>query len=466
MAINFLDNVQFNQNQLLGARVENVPSDPNSGQQTGDIIYNTTSNILKYWNGTSFVSLTADTVLPTASEDTIGGVKLFSDTDQSVAANTVTTTASRTYGIQFNSSDQMVVNVPWSDTNTTDWILEGDTGNEDITASTKVKFVGGTNIATVASTGTGRELLTINLDDNVTLAGVLTVSGAGQSSFGGQVTIPTTPSADTDAASKAYVDSSIEGGLNVKGGFNASTGAIVSGGNLTVGATRVAVVVGDYYVVTVAGNFFGNTSTPLTPGDSVLVQTAAAEGGSTIDDFAVIQSDTDLATATNVGIGNVIEAGAADAAMRGLDVSYASGTASVGLDIENESLMTTTPADGDKMIIYDLVDGDGQPSNAAVTLSTLKTYFGGSTGVNTLLNSTITGITRTESGGITTFAITVSGSGFFGSGATAVNIKTEVLTAAGETVYAKVTRSAAVLSIAFVGSIANGDYRALLINVA
>ena len=197
-----------------------------------------------------------------------------------------------------------------------------------------------------------------------------------------------------------------------------------------------------------------------------MVQTAAAEGGSTIDDFAVIQSDTDLATATNVGIGNVIEAGAADAAMRGLDVSYASGTASVGLDIENESLMTTTPADGDKMIIYDLVDGDGQPSNAAVTLSTLKTYFGGSTGVNTLLNSTITGITRTESGGITTFAITVSGSGFFGSGATAVNIKTEVLTAAGETVYAKVTRSAAVLSIAFVGSIANGDYRALLINVA
>ena len=60
----------------------------------------------------------------------------------------------------------------------------------------------------------------------------------------------------------------------------------------------------------------------------------------------------------------------------------------------------------------------------------------------------------------------MSGSGFFGSGATAVNIKTEVLTAAGETVYAKVTRSAAVLSIAFVGSIANGDYRALLINVA
>lgn len=45
-----------------------------------------------------------------------GGVKLFNNTDQTVAANTVTTTASRTYGLQLNSSDQGVVNVPWTDT--------------------------------------------------------------------------------------------------------------------------------------------------------------------------------------------------------------------------------------------------------------------------------------------------------------------------------------------------------------
>jgi len=61
-----------------------------------------------------------DTVysLPEATATARGGIELFSNTDQSVAANTVTTTASRTYGIQLNSAGQAVVNVPWVDTNT------------------------------------------------------------------------------------------------------------------------------------------------------------------------------------------------------------------------------------------------------------------------------------------------------------------------------------------------------------
>jgi hypothetical protein len=42
-----------------------------------------------------------------------------------------------------------------------------------------------------------------------TFGGIITVSGTGQSSFGGQVTIPLTPSASTDAASKGYVDANI-----------------------------------------------------------------------------------------------------------------------------------------------------------------------------------------------------------------------------------------------------------------
>ena len=61
MAINFLDNIQLNQNQLLGARIENVTSDPSSGAVGGDIIFNSTSNVLKYYNGTGWISLTADT---------------------------------------------------------------------------------------------------------------------------------------------------------------------------------------------------------------------------------------------------------------------------------------------------------------------------------------------------------------------------------------------------------------------
>lgn len=56
--------------------------------------------------------------LPVATSTVKGGVELYSDTVQTVASNVVSTTASRTYGIQLNSVGQAVVNVPWVDTNT------------------------------------------------------------------------------------------------------------------------------------------------------------------------------------------------------------------------------------------------------------------------------------------------------------------------------------------------------------
>jgi hypothetical protein len=61
-----------------------------------------------------------DTVytLPAATATVLGGVKLGHATVQSVAANAVTAAASRSYAVQVNASGQMVVNVPWVDTDT------------------------------------------------------------------------------------------------------------------------------------------------------------------------------------------------------------------------------------------------------------------------------------------------------------------------------------------------------------
>ena len=59
-----------------------------------------------------------NTTYTTATSATLGLVKLGSDTTQSTAANSVSTSAGRTYAVQLNSSNQMVVNVPWVDTNT------------------------------------------------------------------------------------------------------------------------------------------------------------------------------------------------------------------------------------------------------------------------------------------------------------------------------------------------------------
>lgn len=54
--------------------------------------------------------------LPTATTSTLGGVKLGSDTVQTVTATTVSSIANRTYAIQKNNNGQLVVNVPWENT--------------------------------------------------------------------------------------------------------------------------------------------------------------------------------------------------------------------------------------------------------------------------------------------------------------------------------------------------------------
>lgn len=56
--------------------------------------------------------------LPLASNNTRGGIKLSSST-QGGTPNGITTTSGRTYAVQVNSNEQAVVNVPWTDTNTT-----------------------------------------------------------------------------------------------------------------------------------------------------------------------------------------------------------------------------------------------------------------------------------------------------------------------------------------------------------
>ena len=60
-----------------------------------------------------------NTTYSIATSSTPGLVKLVNDTVQSTAANGITNTSSRTYAIQKNGNNQLVVNVPWTDTKTT-----------------------------------------------------------------------------------------------------------------------------------------------------------------------------------------------------------------------------------------------------------------------------------------------------------------------------------------------------------
>ena len=78
----------------------------------------------------------------TATASATGVIKIEDDTDQSVAAESVSTTANRTYGLQLNSSDQGVVNVPWTDTNTTYSVTDGELSQNNFTNTLKTKLDG------------------------------------------------------------------------------------------------------------------------------------------------------------------------------------------------------------------------------------------------------------------------------------------------------------------------------------
>jgi len=133
---------------------------------------------------------------------------------------------------------------------------------------------------------------------------------------------PASGSSDTTLATTAFVQNKLTGLLQFKGGFNATTGILDDGSGDDL-YTDVVIAVGDYYVVSTAGNFFSNAATPLTVGDSVIAQKAVLDPGTTAaveGDFVVVQSDTDLATLATVGIGNVAPTA------NQIGVTYANGT--------------------------------------------------------------------------------------------------------------------------------------------
>ena len=107
------------------------------------------------------------------------------------------------------------------------------------------------------------------------------------------------PTLAQDAATKAYVDGLVSGGLTFRGTFRADTGEILSGVsdgsflyNCPGGAgTRIAVAVGDYYIVATAGGSFYCSGSTLDIGDSIIATAAAVANASVVSGWSVVQSD-------------------------------------------------------------------------------------------------------------------------------------------------------------------------------
>lgn len=304
MAIPFLNNVSLTNNEIQNVRLHNTGA---SNAAAGQIFFNTGVNLAQYYaNGV----------------DTWVSLKEYSFASGTYVGNTVTGTAAKPIvtvdlsaidGVAGASERYLTKTNKWAEINTIPgtytWKIIADAGFplSTVASGNTVDFNGGTNINTALTSG---YVVSVNLNDSITLAGQLTVSGTGQNSFTGQVTIPILPVAQTDAASKDYVDNAVVGGLVYQGGYNAATNTP----DLTTSPNSI--LKGWTYTVTADGTFLGEQ---LRVGDVLI---AEINNPSALTDWTTVQNNIDLASLAQVGIGNV-NAGT------GISVAYASGTATV-----------------------------------------------------------------------------------------------------------------------------------------
>ena len=330
MAQKFYNNIDLQQLELLNGTIENQDNNADAGTGIdGQLYFDTTLKILKVYDET----LVAWKAVGGTSTGTVESVAAtFAGTGFTATVTDPTTDASIAITANGASTDYIngegdFITFPTPTVDTT-YELETTlaTGTVTLTgsdaATTSFQIIGTGDEIEVATTGTTDGIFQIGLPDDVTITDALTVGGTGD--FTGQVTIPVLPLADTDAASKKYVDDNIAGGLIYQGGYNAATNTP----DLDSG-TSIAVSKGWTYTVTVEGLFF---TEQVRVGDVLISEVDQAAGASALTNWTTVQNNIDLASLTQVGIGNVIPSVAIDEL--GIAVAYTAGTAAVGLDID------------------------------------------------------------------------------------------------------------------------------------
>ena len=350
MAIPFLNNINLSDNQLLNAKLQVTSTAPTAA--VGQIYFDSTAadETAKYYSNVTdtWVSLKEYT-FPAGSFIT-GAITGTTPKPIITFDLSATGTPDATVYLRGDNAWAPISAIPGTYT----WTVSDGTNSTAVASGETVTFSGTANEIEVAESG---RTVTIGLPNDVTITNNLTVGGTGN--FTGQVTIPILPVASTDAASKDYVDNAIVGGLVYQGGYDAATNTP----DLTTSPNSI--LKGWTYTVTADGTFFGEQ---LRVGDVLI---AEVNDPSALTDWTTVQNNIDLASLTQVGIGNVNAEPAGN--KDGLSVAYTSGTAAIGLDITNLPNFTINPISGADLAALEipLYNGDTNNSNEKIDVQTL-----------------------------------------------------------------------------------------------
>ena len=316
--IPFLNHLDLRNVSELHNAILHKTTDSSASNVEGKIIYDTGSNTIKYYNGSAWISLTGDgtkydllvpsgttairlegltdsgntnddititgstnvtvtresaTEISIAATDTNTqrsagtGLSLSSNTinanvdgTNSVSPNNSTNTASRTYKVQVDGSDNLVVNVPWSDTNTntnqlTQFVIEDGDGTEVTMSHNKeLKFTEGTGINinfTDVSTGSDSDPFDLQFalkDTTVTAASYtaadITVDAQGRITSAASGTIATSEIED-NAVTIAKLEHRTADHVLMMSGSGVPTSAKVQTANIGAGAVTTVKIADD-----------------------------------------------------------------------------------------------------------------------------------------------------------------------------------------------------------------------------
>ena len=337
MAINYLNNVDFNRNelqnaQLIKSQVENQPNDAAVGGTPveGQLYFNTTSDVLKVYGNGSW-------------SEVGGGVETLTTTDgtyidltpNSATAGAVTVTADLNAldGTSAASERYLTKSNVWAEISTIpgtyEWTFDGDSGTtQPVASGDTVTFTGSTKITTTALAG---DELTITHDlqsqtnttsaaspaDGATFTVIDSVTVDSTGHIGGKnlktITLPTFPTIPTvsDATITLAAGNILDGGgaftLNQSANetitFDLATGGIGAGAyGSTNDSIKVDNITVDAYgrVTAITTGATGQVNTVVSGNTSTLTATGTINKTLTAVTAAVANGGASLATGDQI----------------------------------------------------------------------------------------------------------------------------------------------------------------------